>query len=123
MPRALATAQALYTGRIESTPLLREPSFERFGVGQVRLPVWLWRQLMVLAWATGHRSQRRCRDDFKARVRAMADTIELLETNTLIVSHAGMMTYLSQELRRRGFQGPKLKIPTHARLHIYQRPS
>lgn len=121
MPRAIATAQALHAGPIEPTALLREPSFERFGVGNLRLPVWLWRQFMVLAWATGHRSQRRCRDDFKARVCAMADRIESLETNTLIVSHAGMMTYLSRELHRRRFHGPKLKIPSHARLHVYHR--
>jgi len=38
-----------------------------------------------------------------------------------VVSHAGVMLYLSEELRRRGFAGPKLGIAKHARVYLFER--
>ena len=60
--------------------------------------------------------------DFRRRVLAMGDRLSGMDGDTLVVSHAGMMMYLSQELRRRGFAGPKLRIPRHAIAYIYERP-
>jgi broad specificity phosphatase PhoE len=51
----------------------------------------------------------------------MADRLEDKAGDILVVSHGGMMRYLSAELRRRGFTGPKLQIPKHATLYIYER--
>ncbi|HEX5218863.1 MAG TPA: hypothetical protein VFZ59_04800 [Verrucomicrobiae bacterium] len=45
-----------------------------------------------------------------------------MNRDTLVVSHAGVMMYLSDELRRRGFAGPKLRTPKHAIAYIYERP-
>jgi broad specificity phosphatase PhoE len=80
----------------------------------------MWRGVFGISWALGHRSQRACRDDFRRRVTAVADLLEGAVENTLVVSHAGMMMYLSAELRRRGFLGPKLRRPRHATLYCYQ---
>jgi hypothetical protein len=44
-----------------------------------------------------------------------------LRQDTLVVSHAGMMAYLSAELRRRGFAGPKLRWAKHATAYIYEK--
>jgi broad specificity phosphatase PhoE len=121
MPRALATARALFPGNVESTPLLREAEFAPFGTGQLRLPVFAWRWMLRVAWMTGHSSQRQCRDDFKQRVLAAADQLERRGGNVLVVSHAGFLAYLSTELRGRGFDGPKLRIPQNARLYTYVR--
>ena len=41
--------------------------------------------------------------------------------DTLVVSHAGMMAYLSADLRRRGYSGPKLRIAKHATLYTYEK--
>lgn len=51
----------------------------------------------------------------------MADRLAAAERNTLVVSHAGVMAYLSAELRRRGFHGPPLRLAKHATLYVYER--
>jgi broad specificity phosphatase PhoE len=121
LPRAIITAEAVFRGKIEYTALLREPSFASFPTGSLRLPIWGWQWLLRLAWLTGHKSQRSCRDDFQRRIHAMADRLCELEQDTLVVSHAGVMAYLSAELRRRGFVGPKLRIAKHATAFVYER--
>jgi len=123
LERAVQTAQAVYSGPVEQTPLLREADFAPFKTGRLRLPVWVWRGMLGLSWATGHRSQRANRDEFRRRVVAAADLLEEKNGDVLVVSHAGTMSYLSKEIRRRGFDGPKLRMPKHATLYVYERNS
>lgn len=121
LPRAVATAKAVFRGPIEQTALLREPECAQFQTGGLRLPVWIWRGILGLSWASGHGSQRACRDEFRHRVEAVAEILEAKACDILVVSHAGMMTYLSAEFRRRGLRGPKLWMPKHATLFIYEK--
>jgi broad specificity phosphatase PhoE len=121
--RAVATAKAVFPGPVEQTMLLRELEFAQFRTGNLRLPVWIWRWILRLSWATGHQSQRACRDEFRRRVVATADLVEAKTGDILVVSHAGMMAYLSAEFRRRGFLGPKLRMPKHATLYLYEKNS
>ena len=121
LERAVATARALFNGPIEKTPLLREPEFAPFRTGNLRLPIAMWRWVLRLSWVTGHRSQRACRDEFRRRVADVADLLEQKSGAILVVSHAGIMAYLSRELRRRGFTGPKLRIAQHATLYVYEK--
>jgi broad specificity phosphatase PhoE len=119
MPRTRITAGAVFGGDIEHTDLLREAKFAPFQTGSLRLPVWAWKWTLRLSWLTGHRSQRACRDDLRHRVVTVADRLCTMDQDTLVVSHAGMMAYLSAELRRRGFAGPKLRIAKHATAYVY----
>jgi broad specificity phosphatase PhoE len=121
LERATATARAAFDGEIEITSLLREPELGSFRTGNLRLPIWLWRASLRYCWLTGHRSQRPCRDVFHSRVNTMADSLERRRENTLVVSHAGMMAYLSTALRKRGYAGPKLRIARHAQLYVYEK--
>lgn len=121
LDRAIVTAKAAYAGEIEITPLLREPELALFRTGGLRLPVWLWRWVLRFSWMMGHRSQRQCRDDFRSRVSALADALENREGDTLVVSHAGMMAYLSAVLTQRGYSGPKLRVARHAQLYVYEK--
>lgn len=121
LPRACMTASAVFCGEVERTSLLREPQLAAFKTGNLRLPVWLWQGWLRLSWITGHPSQRACRDEFRRRVLAVADRLSGLDQDTLVVSHAGMIAYLSAELRRRGFAGPKLRIARHATAYIYEK--
>lgn len=123
LERAFVTATTVFSGPVEKTPLLREPEFAQFATGDLRLPMAAWRWILRLSWMSGHRSQRACRDEFRARVKAVADLLDARSDNVLVVSHAGMMAYLSRELRRRGFVGPKLRVAKHATLYIYERSS
>lgn len=120
LPRALRTAQSVFDGTVECTPLLREAEFATFSTGKLRLPVWAWKWVLRAAWTTGHASQRACRDDFRRRVAAIADRLIRCDRDTLVVSHAGMMAYLSAELRRRGFIGPKVRVARHASAYVYE---
>ena len=113
LERAFATARAVFRGPIKKTALLVNRS--------LRLPLSVWRWVLRLSWLTGHRSQRACRNEFRTRVRAVADLLETKSGNILVVSHAGMMAYLSAELRRRGFAGPKLRVAKHATLYLYEK--
>src|SRR6476646_1269426 len=45
--RAYLTAKAIFSGPITQTALLREPQFEEFRTGKVRLPVWVWRLMLL----------------------------------------------------------------------------
>ena len=121
LARAVRTAQAVFPGPVETTPLLREAEFACFQTGRLRLPVWVWGWVFRTAWLTGHRSQRAERDAFLGRVRAAADLLEARRGYLLVVSHAGMMVYLGAELRRRGFVGPRLRMPAHAKLYAFAR--
>jgi broad specificity phosphatase PhoE len=120
--RAWVTAQAVFRGEIAQTASLREADFAPFRTGNLRLPVGVWKWVLRFAWLTGHRSQRACRDDFRRRVSAVADQLSVADRDTLVVSHAGMMAYLSRELRRRGFVGPQLRIAKHAVAYVYVKP-
>lgn len=121
LQRAYATARTLYSGDIVQTPLLREAEIAPFQTGRLRLPVVAWRWILRFAWMTGHRSQRASRDDFMSRVRAVADLAEAQASDVLLVSHAGMLAYLSGELVRRGYRGPKFRIAEHARLYVFEK--
>ena len=123
LDRAIVTANAAFNGMLEITPLLREPEFSQFRTGRLRLPIWVWRWMLRISWMTGHRSQRHCRDDFRLRVASVVDALERRNENTLVVSHAGMMAYLSAALRNRGYIGPRLRIPKHAQLYEYEKHS
>ncbi|MBE7494842.1 MAG: histidine phosphatase family protein [Verrucomicrobiaceae bacterium] len=121
LPRAAATARALYRGDIIPHPALREADYTPFATGRLRLPVWMWRIIIRVAWMSGHASQRHLRDDFFTRVRQVADLIETHSEDVLLVSHAGMMLYLRKELLRRGFRGPRFGIAEHARVYVMER--
>ncbi len=121
LPRARVTASVVFGGTVEHWAMLREVEFAEFRTGGLRLPVQVWKWVYQLSWLTGHPSQRRHRDEFRARVREVADRLSALERDTLVVSHAGMMAYLSRELRRRGFIGPRVPYARHARAYVFER--
>jgi broad specificity phosphatase PhoE len=118
--RAIVTARTVHGGDFHRTALLREPRVAGFGTGNLRLPLWAWRLVLRLAWMTGHRTQRSSRDDFKQRVATVAKQLRDSNVDTLVVSHAGMMIFLGKELRRSGFAGPKMRIPQHALVYVFE---
>lgn len=121
LPRAVITAAAVFGEPFERTALLREPQFEQFATGRLRLPFAAWKWLLRLSWLSGHPSQRACRDQFRRRVKSMADRLASMDQDVLVVSHAGMMAYLGAELTRRGFAGPSFHVARHARAYVFER--
>ncbi len=121
LQRASATATAIYSGPIEFTSLLREADVALFRTGSLRLPIWIWKWILRFSWMTGHSSQKEIRDAFFARILAITDRLDSERKDTLVVSHAGVMMYLSKALVARGFEGPKFKFPIHAHLYEFVR--
>jgi broad specificity phosphatase PhoE len=121
LQRAYTTARVAYAGEIVQTPLLREVHVSHLPTGNLRLPIWAWNWVFRFAWMTSHSSVRPAREDILRRVKAVSDLLETGESDTLVVSHAGIMAYLRAELIRRGFSGPKFKIAEHARLYVFAR--
>lgn len=81
-----------------------------------------WRaRYCVLAWLTGHHSQRLARDEFRQRICAIADLLEAEPVDTLVVSHPGVMFFLRNELLLRGFKGPRFKLAANAKLYLFER--
>jgi broad specificity phosphatase PhoE len=119
--RAAITANAVFPGLVAQTDLLREAEFAEFRTGALRLPILAWYAIFRLSWMTGHRSQRPLRDAFMQRVRTVAEELSAGTKDTLVVSHGGVMAFLSTELRRRGFVGPKFGLATHARTYVFER--
>jgi len=121
LSRAQATATAVYGDGFQVCDLFAEVEYRAFQTGRLRLPVAVWRWLVQVAWWTGHPSQRACRDDLRRRVLAAANQLEAATRDTLVVSHAGMIAFLSAELRRRGFAGPRVTMAHHARAYVFER--
>ena len=119
--RAAITANAVFPGEVTLTDLLREAEFAEFRTGSLRLPIIAWYVIFRLSWMTGHRSQRELRDVFMQRVQTVAEQLAVSDDDTLVVSHGGVMAFLSAELRRRGFVGPKFGLAAHARVYVFSR--
>ena len=119
--RAALTADAVFPGAATQTDLLREAEFAEFRTGALRLPILAWYAIFRLSWMTGHCSQRALRDAFIQRVQTVADQLASGTGDTLVVSHGGVMAFLSAELRRRGFAGPKFGLAAHARAYVFER--
>lgn len=122
LSRAFMTAKSVFSGPISTMPELREAQTNPFRTGQLKLPIGGWKWLLRLAWLTSHPSQRTAKEEFVARVQYMTDKIlSTAEENTLIVSHAGMMFFLRQELLRLGFTGPNFRVAQNGKLYVFER--
>ena len=122
LPRAVRTAQQLYDGPIEQTPLLREPHVAEFSTGNLRLPATMWHWVLRASWMIGHKSQQTARDEFRARMSELEQTVLAPnDIDTLIVSHAGVMLFMRSMLLRLGYSGPAFRMAAHGRLYLFER--
>jgi broad specificity phosphatase PhoE len=122
LPRAIRTAQQLFDGPIEQTPLLREPHVAEFATGNLRLPATLWHWVLRASWMIGHSSQQEARDEFRGRMKEFETSVlSSIDEDTLIVSHAGVMLFLREILTRLGFTGPQYRLAEHGKLYLFER--
>ncbi|WP_432664431.1 histidine phosphatase family protein [Wukongibacter baidiensis] len=118
MPRAVKTAENIYSGNITILQGLREfnpiPLFER----NHRLPFLFW---VVLIQFEKLKSNR-CLSEYKNQIESCLNEI-LLESDEdiLIVSHGFAMICLKEELKKRGFKGVNFKLPANGKLYIFEK--
>ncbi|VBB07787.1 Hypothetical protein LUCI_3052 [Lucifera butyrica] len=122
LPRALKTAQKIYSGQVVETKALRElvicPPTDR----NIKLPVPLWLILGRMAWMLSHKSQIESKLLFEKRVKYILEELILKEDrNVLLVSHGFIMMFLRKELIKRGFIGPGFGRAKNGKIYVYEK--
>ncbi len=122
LPRAVATAQAIFNGSIEYTGLLNEPTLSPIFQRDVSLPFLLWAMVFRGAILFNHTSQQQGKKVIEQRIhQLLTEVLQKEETEVLIVSHAFVLEVLSQRLLTLGFKGRKLSRPQNGVLYLYER--
>ncbi len=122
LPRAVTTANEVYSGNVMIDKLLREVDNAPFiHTERIKLPFEIWHVCGRLAWYFKSKSQPENRTDTARRINKFLDRIDWSQENILIVFHGFMLYNFQKELRKRGFQGEKVKIVKNGVLYEYVR--
>jgi hypothetical protein len=122
LPRAITTAQEVYSGNLKIDKLLREVDNAPFiHTERFKLPFEIWHICGRLAWYFKSKSQPETIIDTRKRIIDFLDRIDWSQENILIVFHGFMLYNFQKELRKRGFEGEKLKLVKNGVLYEYVR--
>ncbi|HHU71883.1 MAG TPA: histidine phosphatase family protein [Clostridiales bacterium] len=122
MPRAITTAKEVYSGNLKIDRLLREVDNAPFiHTERLRLPFEVWHICGRLAWFFKSKSQPETIKGTRERIAKFLDRIDWSKENILIVFHGFMIYNFQKELRKRGFEGEKLRIVKNGVLYQYFR--
>lgn len=122
LPRAIATAKEVYSGNLYIDKLLREVDNAPFIHSEkIKLPFELWHVCGRLAWYFKSKSQPETIEGTRKRIHAFLDKVDWSKENVLIVFHGFMLYNFQRELRKRGFQGKKVKKVKNGVLYEYIR--
>lgn len=122
LPRAVTTANEVYSGNILLDKLLREVDNAPFiHTERFRLPFQLWHICGRLAWYFRSKSQPETITGTRKRINEFLDHIDWSKENILIVFHGFMLYNFQKELRKRGFAGEKIKFVKNGVLYEYIR--
>jgi broad specificity phosphatase PhoE len=122
LPRAITTAKEVYSGNLKIDKLLREVDNAPFiHTERFKLPFEIWHICGRLAWYFKSKSQPESVIETKKRINIFLDHIDWSKENILIVFHGFMIYNFQKELRKRGFEGEKLKLVKNGVLYEYVR--
>ena len=120
LPRAITTAKEVYSGHLIIDKLLREVDNAPFiHTERIRLPFEVWHICGRLAWYFRSKSQPESIAGTRKRIEKFLDRIDWSKENILIVFHGFMIYNFQKELRRRGFQGERLRLVKNGVLYEY----
>lgn len=120
LPRAVTTAKEVYSGNVNLDKLLREVDNAPFiHTERIKLPFEIWHVCGRLAWYFKSKSQPETVKDTRRRINLFLDHIDWSKENILIVFHGFMLYIFQKELRKRGFEGRKLKLVKNGVLYEY----
>lgn len=122
LPRAMATAQEVYSGNVMIDILLREVDNAPFiHTERIKLPFEVWHICGRLAWYFKSKSQPETIVGTRKRINEFLDRIDWTQENILIVFHGFMLYNFQKELHKRGFTGKKARIVKNGVLYEYVR--
>lgn len=115
-PRALHTAELLGVPVAPVVdPQFREVEFPVDFSRHVRLSALTWSVIALVLWRLGYSSHGETLAGSRARARAAADLLENQSQMgaVVLVAHCGINGLIADELRRRGWRGPRLPHSGH----------
>ncbi|MEM8805288.1 MAG: histidine phosphatase family protein [Cyanobacteria bacterium P01_G01_bin.38] len=116
-PRALHTAELLEAPLTPIVdPRFREIEFPLDFPGYVRLSAMIWTALAVILWRLGYSPNCEPLGLARQRARTMAELLISKAENTgpvVLVAHGGINRLIAKELRRLGWQGPRMPCSRH----------
>ncbi|SDZ63522.1 Histidine phosphatase superfamily (branch 1) [Evansella caseinilytica] len=121
LARAQRTAENTFSGNIVFLEELREIRISPIFSMNRKLPLFIHMLLIRAAWFFNHKSQPDGKKQVTERLNQALDKMMGLQEDVLIISHGGIMMFLSRELKKRGFTGPALNRPQNARLYLYEK--
>lgn len=122
LPRAVATANEVYSGNLRIDKLLREVDNAPFiHTDRIKLPFEVWHICGRLAWYFKSKCQPETIEGTRRRINDFIDRIDWSKDNILIVFHGFMLYNFQKELRRRGFKGEKIRVVKNGVLYVFER--
>ena len=118
LPRAIATAEKIYNGRIIKSELLIEVPISPFTKWNIKLPLSIWHIAARIAWYINHKSQSEGKNETRIRIRQFYEIIkESKRQRILIVAHGYFLQMFYREMLDMGFRGD---VPTNIKnAHLY----
>ena len=106
LPRAITTAETIYSGEIIKSELLVEVPISAFTKKSIKLPTSLWHIGARYAWYKSHNSQKENIEGTRKRINEFYEVIlNSGHQKILIVSHGYFLHMFYQEMKKKGFKG------------------
>ena len=106
LPRAVKTAEAIYSKDIIKTDLLKEVPIAAFTKRKIILPLFFWHLGARIAWYKSHKSQKENITQTKERIEKFCNIISSSGyENILIVAHGYFLRMFYEQMKKKGFTG------------------
>lgn len=115
--RAQVTTKSVYKGEVSVKEVLKELDVLPVLKGTSRKPFLVW-GLMLKVHST---RKNYITEKFESGLSAFLD--EILQNDkcdVLLICHGFVMTYLQQELRKKGFKGSGFLVPKYGKVYVYE---
>lgn len=115
--RAQVTVNSVYNGDVTVIEALKELDVLPVLKGTRRKPFLIWGLMLKI-----HSTRKNyITEKFEAGLSAFMDEILAGDKcDTLLFCHGFVMTYLQQELRKKGFKGSGFLIPAYGKVYVYE---
>jgi len=115
--RAQITTKASYNGEVNVTEVLKELDVLPVLKGTRRKPFLIWG-----LWLKIHSTRKNhITEKFESGLSVFLDEIlKNHKCDVLLICHGFVMTYLQQELRKKGFKGGGFFIPAYGKVYVYE---
>lgn len=115
--RAQVTVKSVYKGDFTVIEALKELDVLPVLKGSRRKPFLIWGLMLKI-----HSTRKNfITEKFEAGLSAFLDEILIVDKcDVLLVCHGFVMTYIQQELRKKGFKGNGFWVPAYGKVYIYE---